>query len=207
MRPASWRYLVVALVPLIACGATWPLMDADRWSGLGQWVGGIGTLWAVLFALHTFTAERSKAESERLDREMTQARLVTAHLDVPPPQVSRLVPISVVMANHSSSPIFDLQFGGPAPLGKRGELSFVWGYASEEVDEAIPPTVLPAGATHEISFWFHPDGQPEFGGPRRRPIGDPMPQPVISFTDAEGRRWRRIGAGTPERLLPSPTTR
>lgn len=205
MRLASWRYFFVALVPLIACGASWPLMDADRWSGLGQWVGGIGTLWAVLFALHTFTAERRRGEGERLDREMTQARLVTVHVEVPPPQASRLVPLFVNITNHSSSPIFEPQFHGPAALGRRGELTFVWGYGSDDIEEVQPPTVLAAGASHEVSFWFHPDGQPEVGGPRKRPVGDPMPQPVISFTDVEGRRWRRVGSGSPERELPSAT--
>lgn len=203
MRLRLWLLTTIALVPLVVCLATWPFMDANRWSGLGQWAGGIATVWAVVVALYVFMVERHQATEERHDQEVAQARLVTVHLEHPDFRTPKHIPINLVIENHSSLPVFEPTWDGfPTVNGH----TFSWGYDDMgRHDPYASYPVLAAGDRIQRPVWFHPEGQPETGGPGNRPVGDPMPLPLVSFTDADGRRWQRAGAKPPRRVLHPPS--
>jgi len=201
MRRTLWLLIAIALAPLVVCLVTWPLLDSNRWSGLGQWAGGIATVWAVAIALYAFTVEHHQATNERHDQEVAQARLVTVHLVHPSFTEPKHVPIMLVIENHSPLPIFEPTWDGFAPVGT---LTFLSGYDDTDNSYENHP-VLAANSRIQRPIWFHPTDQPDLGGPGHRPVGDPMPLPVASFTDADGRRWQRTGSKPPRRVLQSPS--
>jgi hypothetical protein len=166
-------------------------------------MGAAGTVLAVVVALRIAqreaATEADRVRSETVEREIEQARLVTAEMVYPDPDdISPYgveYAVAVRITNHSTTHIvyprvegFVHQNVGITTWDIMTEPEAGGGY-----DGA--PTVLPAGK-HDlvpISVTYQPEITPEM-----YPIST---QPIIGFTDAAGRRWRRTGSATPLRVL------
>lgn len=200
----SYRIEAIVLgVGVAAAVLTGVWMRADAWGALGQWMGAAGTVIAVMVALRIAqreaAAEADRVLSEKAEREIEQARLVTAEMVYPDPD-DIMSPYGVEYAdavritNHSITHVFTPrvegfvhQLGGTTTWDIVTEPEEGGGYSGA-------PTVLPAGK-HEL-VPVHLEYAPEIR-PEMYPI---RTLPIIGFTDAAGRRWRRTGPATPVRV-------
>jgi hypothetical protein len=173
--------LSVPVIAVVAAGAvTWPLGD-ERWAGLGQWAGAAGTVWAVVVALQG-------TRQDRLDREHSQARLVTVHVEYPDPG-DQIEIHSVRVANHSTLPVLTPLFEGFAPIAGK---EVRWGIDDNFFEYYGPPDLLAPGGGFGIPLgWTLPEGVKAL---------EVDIEPVLSYVDAEGRKWRRTGMRDPERV-------
>lgn len=150
----------------------------DWVSVVGQLMGTAGTVAAVVLALWVSRRDGRRLHAELADREAGQARLVTA-------DVHRAAGRWWVRTtNHSTAPVFGVEVvearhqGGPShvePLPGAPAVVEVLG-TGESVDRALD---VPTGSD--------PD-------PGRDVV-------VTRYLDAAGLRWRREGAGQPQREL------
>jgi hypothetical protein len=197
VQRGAWTAAAVVLVVGVVAGI-W--MPGDRWGALAAWFGTVGTLIAVAFAAgtarHEAEAAAIRAREEQAEGEIQQARLVTVEVtacDPDDPSVAGQYDVDVRITNHSDAVVLDPRLEGfthPA----RGEVS--WGIAELPGfgDYTGPPTVLAPGAydMFPVNITYRPE----------LPQGTLAwkSQAVIGFTDAAGRRWRRIGSSLPVRI-------
>lgn len=194
----AWIAVAVVIVGAVAVGV-W--MPGDRWGAIVGLFGTLGTLLAVAVAAtaarHEAAMTASRARDEQAEREIQQARRVTAELNSPDlddPQNSDDYDLGVRITNWSDALVFDPRLEGfTHPYGGETswEIAEVPGYA----DYAGPPSVLKPG-DHDgfpVTITHRPELRSGASGARI--------QPVIGFTDAGGRRWRRIGSSLPVRVL------
>jgi hypothetical protein len=148
---------------------------------------------------HEAAMTASRARDEQAEREIQQARLVTAELNSPELDDSLYgdgddYDLGVRITNWSGELVFDPRLEGfTHPHG--GETSWEIAELSGYADDSGPPSVLKPG-DHDgfpVTITYRPELLPDALGTRI--------QPVIGFTDAGGRRWRRIGLSLPVRVL------
>jgi hypothetical protein len=196
-------FLAGALVLVAAVLSALWLHSTDEWGALGQWAGAFGTVLAVTVALRIAQREvEDKTERNRAGKaeyELEQARLVVAEIKYPPvrdeiyfkQQFDYDPPDTVQITNYSRTHVFHPRVEGF--IHQNGG-TVIWDIGAEDPDEYNAPTVLGAGEVDRIpvSLTFDP------------PISEDMypmrTKVVIGFTDADGRRWRRVGDGKPERV-------
>jgi hypothetical protein len=163
------RELVVS--PAIATGSV-----VDWISAVGEVVGAVGTLAAVIVALWLARLDRQRIWAELEDREAGQARLVTFEV------VRRGGRWRVQTTNHSVAPVFDVrviqvrcgdQVGHVDPIpGTPKWLAMV--RAGESMDQVITFNDLEVDGTCEVTAFF---------------------------LDSAGLRWQRTGTDPPRRVL------
>ena len=150
----------------------------DWVSVVGQLMGTAGTVAAVVLALWVSRREGRRLHAELADREAGQARLVTA-------DVHRAAGRWWVRTtNHSTAPVFGVEV---VEARHQGGLSRV---------EPLPGApavleVLAAGDSADRALDVPNGSNPDSA----RDVV------VICYLDAAGLRWRREGAGQPQREL------
>jgi hypothetical protein len=146
----------------------------DWLSTVGETVGAVGTVAAVVVALWIANRDGRQRRAERADRDAGQARLISAELRR---EDGRWW---VRTTNHSIAPIFDCEVlevrhaGGPSRL------------------EPVPgaPVVLHRLAPNQtVDRAVAADGD----------LSDATV--VLSFLDAAGLRWHREGVAAPRRIV------
>jgi hypothetical protein len=215
---------LVALFALLS--AVW-LDDKDAWGALGQWAGAFGAVLAVTVALRISQREAGNAfrvaqhdadnalrisqqeterdaerrRAEKAERELEQARLVVAAIEYPSIQeeinVKNLTglapPDGVRITNFSTTHVFHPRIDG---FVHPGGGTVTWDVESEfpGFGYEAPPPVLGTGNDDliPVSLKYDPPITPDMY-PMRTKV-------IIGFTDADGRRWRRFGESTPERM-------
>lgn len=188
------------VVAVAAVTGIW--MPADAWGALGQWAGAAGTVLAVMIALRIAHREAAtdadRARFEKAEGEINQARLVTAELVYPDPDDISPYGIeyasAVRITNHSTTHVFHPRVEG---FVHQNGGTTTWDIVTEPEEGGgydRAPTVLPAGKHDVVPVFvtYEPEITPEM-----YPI---RTQPIVGFTDAAGRRWRRYGSATPLRV-------
>jgi hypothetical protein len=148
------------------------------WGNVPGWVSAVGTF-AALGALLIAARQWQAAQVERRHRQADQARLIIAEKPPGPMVVTKTrdgMASDVVICNHSDSPVFDLSVR---------RYTYEGGVANATGDLLHRQRLLGAGAST--------DRIAAVGGP------DWVTKSLdFSFTDANGRRWRREGFGQPK---------
>lgn len=192
-----WRpFLYTVLAFAVVAVPTGLFLPDDAWAGLGQWAGALGTVLAVIAALDIAHREaREQARRERLEaaeREIAQARLVIAEVKYPQQRYDGYVDpdedlMVVRIHNYSASPIsFPRLEGFVHPHDGRVH----WVIGDSDMYEKAP-SLLPADGSDSVpvvKVTYEPPLPAEL---RWRD------EPIIGFSDAEGRRWRRRGTQAP----------
>ncbi|MET9634470.1 hypothetical protein ABZX92_44150 [Lentzea sp. NPDC006480] len=193
-----------SLLVLIAGLSAWLLKDGEAWGALGQWAGALGTVLAVTVALRISQreadAESERRQIEQAERELEQARLVVTIIDYPSVEEELVYsgrfgpepPDNVRITNYSPTHVFYPRIEG---FVHQNGGKVIWDLPYDDPDDYTAPTVLGAGETDSIlvSLTYDPPITPDMY-PMRTKV-------IIGFTDAGGRRWRRIAESTPERVL------
>ncbi len=166
-------------------------MSWEEINAIGSVVGGISTALAFGGTLLVLRRDgrqireaNERRDAERRDDESRQARLVVANLDQNPDQANGDgSSVYVRVHNHSDEPIWDVQ----VPLPDREHMPLLY----ERVD---PLASELNGWLDAPSDWYLRHVGP---GCPSMPYWIPLD---VFFVDNAGRRWRRSGRGTPERL-------
>ncbi|MEV5720619.1 hypothetical protein AB0L41_42710 [Amycolatopsis mediterranei] len=152
-------------------------------------------------------ADKNEAEerqrAEKAERELSQARLVVAVIDYPSPEqeIARRPGdedvIFVRITNYSESHIFHPRVEG---FVHQNGGTVTWDIVEwDESGYEGPPDVLPTGQTDKIPV------NPTFDPPITSDMYPMRTKVIFGYTDVAGRRWRRIGQATPERVYPEGT--
>jgi hypothetical protein len=217
-RFPAWQVAAAAVALSLVVWSAF-FMSVDRWGALGEWIGGAGTVAAVWTALHISNRDARAAEAQRQtdarerearelaaaeSREHRKANLVLsepaicdaadyAHLspDEAPDLIVRII-------NHSPEPIVLPRlehFNHPA----RGTTH--WSIFTDPAGKNegwSPADILGPGGVEvvEVRVTY----QPALTQDQVRDMRDAIP--VIAWNDAGGRRWRRQGNDTPQRVYP-----
>ena len=161
-------------------------MPAD-WGNVPGWVGALGTLAAFGALAVTLFEWRANWAN--------QARLVVpqpAQSDSSPKSLwDRAAHDDVVIHNHSSSPVFDLEIDS---LEYGPDDRQIWENLDGQNRVAPKRAVFRCGeSTGRLTVVGQIEGGIEATNPAIRYL-------VFTFTDANGRRWRRTGTNQPERV-------
>jgi len=164
----------------------------EVWTAIGTVSGAVFTAGAVGVALLISHRDWRRAEDDRRDREMAQARLIV----VAPPGGGGNRHIALSVTNWSTAPVFEVvvdfvvHYEDPALRG------LPVGGTPETV------LVLPAGAHHVYSVQIvDPDGNPVVAT-ATSPIHVPVRRELsVTFLDAAGLKWRRAWPGQPQRVV------
>lgn len=198
-----------AAILVVATG--WHQID---WGTVPAWVSAAAstlTLFGIVVATLTFM----NAQRDRRDDELNQARLITPSWSSPGlpfgitggPYV-----VDVTITNNSTEPVFNVNVDAvacfPATPAKSdddpifGNLTphFDLGQRMAPTNSLLDPNTRPDQLDQKASTaptrWV--------GDYAEHPTGAEMTAvayiPEFRFTDASGRRWRRIGSLTPERM-------
>lgn len=178
-RSVAW-IVVSALVSVAVIVVTRLLLDKNLWEGLGQWVGGVGALFAAGVALwvsHQETRHRQAAEFEAAYAEahfVTSGWIVDGFAGIPSVKNSGTRPITHLRLTalhspeNSSSPIV--------------------------MDLPAPPVLLPQ-VEWKIPSWQLSNNARDVKLNLR---GDVEPYLIeIEFQDLAGNTWRRVGENPP----------
>jgi hypothetical protein len=197
--------LVVGLLVLIVLTAvvTGLVTKPDVWAAWAQWSAAVGTLLAVLAALHIASSEvsrqRRERDNERREQELSAARLVTAEVilvddeeTLGPYPLDAYPDLRVVIINHGWAPVLHARVEAFVPHpDDDSPLNWDISYYCGKPVYTEAPTVLRPGT---------PDRVPIV-------VAKPKPAPghwprvaIISYTTADGARWRRTGASEPVRV-------
>lgn len=163
-----------------------PTTAVEVWSAIGTWFGGLATVTAVVAALMIAHRDWSRADRERRDEEKAQARLVVSRLLMKAAERFEVV-------NNSSEPVFDLDVDYVADDrsdGLRGELN--------PAQPMLGDVLSPGESWPLLVMYLDADGGVVATNEFNHPQGDKV---TISFTDSNGRRWRRVNNSPPERVL------
>lgn len=187
-------------------------IDADVFSGLGQWAGALMSLAAVIVALSIAIRDGRQRDRDRRDDQAAQARTITAGIiwrDVQGQWPANLMtfPVAFVeVQNHGVNPVTDVaildvralvdstvsdkwQIGAPAQEPHRGPAPYpLCSVLSGQDTTASYQLTFQTGET-----WSRPDQESEHSNAI-----------VFAFTDVNGLRWKRTGNGTPERMIATP---
>lgn len=168
------------------------LMDSHlhvEWGDVPAWLQGIGTSAAFATLIYVALGWRA-SEAERLDRQAEQARLIVAerfYVDYYSGQPSHQR--YVVVRNHSQSPVLNVAI-------TEIETDLLPSGSSITLMQPVRESVLHAGeATYQAILDLPLDKPDDWGE-----VG-PTELVAFSFTDANGRQWRRVGSKQPVRVL------
>jgi hypothetical protein len=214
LRAHVGSVVACAAIVAVAGASAWLLDDKEAWGALGQWAGAFGAVLAVTVALRIAQREAEReaerrrveradheAEQARLkaDRELEQARLVVAVLEYPTPaeeyaferDSGDTLPPEVRISNYSPTHVFYPRIEG---FVHQNGGSVTWDVSGDGWDDKGPATVLATGEVDKTRVWLTYDP----------PITEDMypirTKVIIGFTDADGRRWRRVAEGRPTRV-------
>ncbi|WCN80992.1 hypothetical protein [Micromonospora sp. LH3U1] len=155
-----------------------PIQDVVDWGSVPDWFGAVGSIASVLFVYLGLRREIRARRTDDLRVRATQARLVSAVAEIRGTSVLR-----VTVANESDAPVLDVAVlarlappddpDGP-PIGLA---------AAKQVRR------VPARDAHDLFVTVAAEH-------RLGPTDTILVE--LTFTDHDGNRWRRIGAGQPE---------
>jgi hypothetical protein len=157
-----------------------------EFGNLAEWLAGVGSL-AAFGALFYASREWRQSQLERRDQQADQARRVIAE-----PSDSRSYsqpPVHtwpVTVSNHSGAPVFNLHVLDP------DEDSMLMHMGGKQVSRPVSQPVLQPGERTPTMTVIGVDAT------EQTPTTEFL---VFEFTDANSRRWRRIGSREPVRLL------
>lgn len=171
-------------------------MTWQAWDAIGSIVGGVstalaffGTLWLIVRESRTRRADEQARIEERRDEDMRQARLVLA-APVPfvPEDMDHILGDyselgCVRIFNHSSAPVYELVVTEKDLPGLEIRVPMI---RPDETQEEEYPDATRKSIQVMTAGWNEahlPDSR----------------QVTLAFTDAAGRRWRRVGYAQPER--------
>lgn len=146
----------------------------DWVSALGQAVGAVGTLLAVVVALWVASRDGRRRRAEQSDRDAGQARLIIADVHR---EGGRWW---VRTTNHSAAPVFGVEVV---------EVRYEGGVSVVEPVSGAPAVLDMLGAGETRDRAITADGNPSSG------------VVVLRYLDSAGLRWHREGTGQPERML------
>ncbi|MFC5177385.1 hypothetical protein [Nocardioides taihuensis] len=160
-------------------------LTPDEWTA----VGAVGTCAAVGVAFLALGVERYAHWREARDRDAAQARLVT----IAPPEMASGDVVQVHVINLSQGPVIGLELDAAR-----------WVDAAQTLNSwRVPPTIFGAqpatsvikpGDTFKIPIEWIDDEE------KRITLQVPGElQAAVSFYDAAGLEWERIGNGQPKR--------
>ncbi|MET8323413.1 hypothetical protein [Micromonospora sp. NPDC005189] len=155
-----------------------PYQDLVDWGSVPDWFGAVGSIASVLFVYLGLRREIRARRSDDLRVRATQARLVSAVAEIRGASVLR-----VTVANESDAPVLDVAVLARLvppddPDGPPAELA-----AAKQVRR------IPGRDVHDLFVTVTAEY-------RLRPADTVLVE--LTFTDHDGNRWHRIGAGQPE---------
>ncbi|MEU6074507.1 hypothetical protein [Micromonospora sp. NPDC047074] len=154
------------------------LQQLVDWGTVPDWFGAVGSIASVLFVYLGLRREIRSRRSDELRARATQARLVSAVAEVRGSSVVR-----IVVSNESDAPVLDLAATPCLPPPGDG--------TGPAVELAAPKQVrrIHGRENHELFVTL--------AAGRSLTPADGVSVELI-FTDHDGNRWRRSGAGQPE---------
>lgn len=196
----QWGALsAVVLVVAAAVASIW--LPAEVRDALTPWGGPFGALVAVTVAAATARRDAAisarQAHDEQAEREIQQARLVAVDYSWSgwdDPEHKNDYDLTVTITNHSDALVVEPRLIGFIHPQSGGEINW------DVVDDVPglgeypgPASVVRADVTEAllVEITCRPELAPGTGGKLRA---------VIAFTDAAGRRWRRVGSDLPVRV-------
>ncbi|PWR06790.1 hypothetical protein DKT68_21325 [Micromonospora acroterricola] len=155
-----------------------PYQDTADWGSVPDWFGAVGSIVSVLIVYLGLRREIRARRTDELRGRATQARLVSAVAEIRGNSVLR-----VVVANESDAPVLDVTVlpllvppddpeGTPTELAGAKQVRRIHGRESQELFVTVT-------AEHRLR------------------AADAV-LVDLTFTDHDGNRWRRSGAGQPE---------
>jgi hypothetical protein len=204
---------VAAVVLVASLSAKW-LDDKEAWAAMGQWGGAMGSVLAVTVALRISRrgaeSEAERRRSEKADEELAQARLVVGVVEFGARERTTEGLIvawdRVRINNYGASHVFHPRVEGF--IHQNGGLvgwdvhTVGWWDSPDDAEAAMypeAPTLLEPNQSDVVPVVLvHLPSVEHSDLPVRTKV-------VIGFTDADGRRWRRIGERTPERVYTNDT--
>lgn len=179
-------------VGLLGGAIMWGILGnkpSDWWAAWGQWVGGLGSIAAAAAALWIAWRGWARADAERRDSEADQAHLISAEWrGSGKAERGMYQGWALYVDNHSAQPVYDVAAEAMwAPHSDTpGQWECSWGATQIE---SMPPQ-----STRPMTVSWRPH-QPKTTEAEHGRI-----YATISFTDANGRRWRRTSGTQPERM-------
>lgn len=158
---------------------------SPNWGSVAEWVAALGTL-AAFGALAIAVSEWRSSRSN-------QARLIVPQpaRESDDPDAAWLADDDIVLVNQSDRPVFDVHIGVHE---KVADDLIVW--ESLRVNNVQAPArraiLRPGKSTGNLTIVGTIEGTLEAANPRRDYL-------AFSFTDANGRRWHRVGIQAPIR--------
>jgi hypothetical protein len=164
--------------------------DQDRLGTIPDWIAALGTVAAFFVALRLLAKELAARREVEQDRRRAQARLVSAwqepRFDTAPSGKSTATFV-VILKNSSEEPVYEVWLTlVPDTSTFASDPEAVWGDdgAAKEADtESSRGGMVPPGETVDVLVM--PGRYPT----KRLVLG-------LSFTDSQGRRWKRLPNGT-----------
>jgi hypothetical protein len=167
---------------------------------LASWVAAISTSTAAIVALGLAAWEIRRAGTDRRDRQVAQARLVTIEVEYPRDNEGVPVPCRavIVITNHSDQLIHRPRIVRMTRRAARSPRIGPWQPANwgQDADSSYcPMAMLPAHAQHRVPFNYSYTGDL---GMIHETMG--AESVTIAFMDAAGLRWQRTGNNEPIRV-------
>jgi len=178
----TWRFLVFAIVIVAASRL---VLGTNDWAGLGQWVGGLGALYAAGVALYIATGETRRERAREDERLRTHAYYIRAEFATKTMLAERT---RIQITNTGSDPVRDVR---PVALHPRDHPSRPLLAIQPDNGPCVvlpgEPAVVPWGPKTAVDI---PEGAAPhyFAGLIE-----------IEYRDLSNNVWRRIGNQPPTR--------
>ncbi|MEA5366087.1 hypothetical protein VA596_41625 [Amycolatopsis sp., V23-08] len=176
--------IIMAISTVIIGLSLQPFIGTDGWAGLGQWVGGLGALFAAWVALDIAGREARHREEADAHQDFVRANFVTVNMN---PEGD------VFVRNIGTEPILALQVTAyqrhpnsdvpvdPIPLIGIGE-------------DILMPERPGEGSTQvKLTWQVHPLEADTVLWQKERMLKEHPGNIVIEYTDLRGNRWARTG--------------
>ncbi|MFF1615663.1 hypothetical protein ACFVYA_48705 [Amycolatopsis sp. NPDC058278] len=174
--------IVMAVSGVILGLSLQPFIGTDGWAGLGQWVGGLGALFAAWAALRIAKEEAGRENQREVDRLRTQAYYVVAEITLG----SAPQGFHVRVTNESTDPVLDIRVVGLVrDAAARDQVLFC-------KPDGEPPDVLLPGQPWET--WLTPSAFEVDSDMIGRWVDAKV---LLRFRDLARSRWERIGRRPP----------
>jgi hypothetical protein len=160
--------------------STWEILgfkiEPDWLEAWGTWVGGIGTISAVLWAMYVVKREARRLEDDKREAQDLQANTVVLHdFDNGPPHAESHRPFLIQVGNYGLTPITRIKgWITHQPTGARAR-------------STLPIQVLPANTSRSLEYRLPPDVPVWVDHPTS---WSSFPfQLFVGWTDVHGNRW------------------